>query len=105
VGEHDTNVDPSSTMQLVNALIAADKYFDLYVQPGGGHGVGGQLNRRRDDFFVKWLLGVEPPDWNAGATLKADEATGAAPGPDGDGLEPPPGFFEHPDAAPPFTWW
>ena len=47
VGEHDTNVDPSSTMQLVKALIDADKRFDLYVQPGGGHGVGGQVNQRR----------------------------------------------------------
>ena len=69
VGEHDRNVDPSSTMQLVKALIDADRQFDLYVQPGGGHGVGGQFRQRRDDYFVKWLLGVEPPDWNGGVTL------------------------------------
>lgn len=104
VGEHDTNVDPSSTMQLVNALIDAGKDFDLYVQPNGGHGVGGLLNRRRDDFFVKWLLGVEPPNWNAGVTLGlADD--GEQMDYPSDDLEPPPGFFEQPDEAPPYTWW
>jgi dipeptidyl aminopeptidase/acylaminoacyl peptidase len=105
VGEHDTNVDPSSTMQLVNALIGAGKYFDLYVQPGGGHGVGGQLGRRRDDFFVKWLLGVEPPDWNRGVSLQADEAAGESRGYGSSGLEPPPGFYERPDDVPRYHWW
>jgi len=61
VGEMDTNVDPASTMQVVNALIKADKDFDLIVVPGGGHGVGGKYGvRRRRDFFVRHLLGVEP---------------------------------------------
>lgn len=61
VGELDHNVDPSSTMQVVNALIKADKDFDLLVIPGGGHGVGGAYgSRRRMDFFVRHLLGVEP---------------------------------------------
>jgi dipeptidyl aminopeptidase/acylaminoacyl peptidase len=105
VGEHDTNVDPSSTMQLVKALIDADKRFDLYVQPGGGHGVGGQVNQRRDDFFVKWLLGVEPPDWNSGITLGLDEVTGAPLEYPSVDLEPPPGFFEDPGQDPPYTWW
>ncbi len=62
VGELDRNVDPASTMQVVDALIAADKDFELIVFPGGGHGSGespyGQ--RRRRDFFVRSLLGVEP---------------------------------------------
>lgn len=40
VGEMDTNVDPASTMQVVNALIKADKDFELVVVPGGGHGCG-----------------------------------------------------------------
>ncbi len=62
VGELDTNVDPASTMQVVNALIKADKDFDLVVVPGAGHGVGETpyLRRRRQDFFVRNLLGVEP---------------------------------------------
>jgi hypothetical protein len=36
-GELDTNVDPSSTMQVVNALIKANKQFDLLVMPGEDH--------------------------------------------------------------------
>jgi dipeptidyl-peptidase 4 len=62
VGELDRNVDPASTMQVVNALIKADKDFDLLVVPGGGHGVGESRygKRRRRDFFVRHLLGVEP---------------------------------------------
>ena len=65
VGEMDTNVDPSSTMQVVNALIKANKVFDLLVIPGAGHGMGGVYGeRKRDDFFVRHLLGVEPPNWN-----------------------------------------
>ncbi len=65
VGEMDTNVDPASTMQVVNALINANKTFDLLVIPGGGHGPGGEYGeRKRNDFFVRHLLGVEPPDWN-----------------------------------------
>jgi dipeptidyl aminopeptidase/acylaminoacyl peptidase len=65
VGEMDTNVDPASTMQVVDALIKADKVFDLLVIPGGGHGMGGAYGeRKRNDFFVRNLLGVDPPDWN-----------------------------------------
>ena len=62
VGELDRNVDPASTMQVVNALIKADKDFELVVIPGGGHGAGGGKygERRRRDFFVRNLLGVEP---------------------------------------------
>jgi dipeptidyl aminopeptidase/acylaminoacyl peptidase len=62
VGELDRNVDPSSTMQVVNALIRADKDFDLLVVPGGGHGAGfGPYGMRRTmDFFVRNLMGVEP---------------------------------------------
>jgi len=65
VGELDTNVDPASTMQVVNALIKANKTFDLIVLPGQGHSTGGAYgDRKRYDFFVHHLLGVEPPDWN-----------------------------------------
>ena len=65
VGELDTNVDPSSTMQVVNALIKAGKTFSLLVLPGQNHTSGGDYGERmRRDFFVHNLLGVEPPDWN-----------------------------------------
>ena len=62
VGARDTNVDPASTMQVVDALIQANKDFDLIVVPKGEHGVGESpyLFRRRQDFFVRHLLGIEP---------------------------------------------
>ena len=66
VGELDTNVDPSSTLQVVHALIKANKSFDLLVIPGANHTNGGPYGeRKRNDFFVHHLLGVEPPDRNA----------------------------------------
>ena len=62
VGECDRNVDPASTMKVVDALVKADKDFDLIVMPGAGHGAAGHpyARRRQDDFFVRHLLGVEP---------------------------------------------
>jgi dipeptidyl aminopeptidase/acylaminoacyl peptidase len=66
VPELDTNVDPSSTYQVVNALIKANKKFDFLTVPGGNHGAGGAYYQRLlQDFFVHHLLGLEPPDWNA----------------------------------------
>jgi len=67
VGELDRNVPPESTMRFVDALIKAEKDFDLLVVPGAGHGNGGSYGKRRmEDFFVRHLQGVEPPDRNAG---------------------------------------
>jgi dipeptidyl aminopeptidase/acylaminoacyl peptidase len=64
-GELDTNVDPASTLQVANALIRANKKFDLLAVPGGGHGAGGAYYQRMlQDFFVHHLIGAEPPDWN-----------------------------------------
>jgi dipeptidyl aminopeptidase/acylaminoacyl peptidase len=62
VGELDDNVDPASTMQVAHALVRADKDFDLVVIPGAKHGAGETPygRRRRMDFFVRHLLGVEP---------------------------------------------
>ncbi len=65
-GELDTNVDPSSTVQVVNALVKANKTFDLLEIPNSDHTSGGEYgSMKRDDFFVHNLLGVEPPDRNA----------------------------------------
>ena len=63
-GTMDTNVPPYQTMLVVDALIKANKDFDLLMIPNANHGYGAASNymmRRRWDFFVKWLLGVEPP--------------------------------------------
>ena len=66
VGEMDKNVDPSSTMQVVDRLIKAKKDFDLLVVPGAGHGAGGKYGERRLlDFFVRNLLNQPTPAWNA----------------------------------------
>ena len=75
VGEMDPNVDPASTMQVVNALIKANKTFDLIILPGAGHTPGGEYGeRKRFDFFVHHLLGVEPPDWNRLPLKKSAES-------------------------------
>jgi len=71
VGEMDKNVDPSSTFQVVDRLIKANKTFDLFYVPGGGHGAGGAYGQRKlEDFFVHNILHQEPPDWNADAATR-----------------------------------
>ncbi len=84
VGELDTNVDPSSTMQVVNALIKANKYFDLLVMPGEDHPAGRRGpsapygDKKLWDFFVTHLIGSKTPDWNSmPASTKATGAPGA----------------------------
>jgi len=68
VGEMDKNVDPSSTYQVADRLIKANKSFDLFYVPGGGHGAGGEYGQRKlEDYFVHNILGQETPDWNAPA--------------------------------------
>ncbi len=61
VGEMDQNVDPSSTFQVVNALIKADKDFDLLDMPGAGHGAAYTPygSRRLLEFFTQNLLGPD----------------------------------------------
>jgi dienelactone hydrolase len=65
-GEMDNNVDPASTEQFVNALIKANKEFEYVFVPGAKHISNGGTygSRKRRDFFVKNLMGVDPPDWN-----------------------------------------
>jgi dipeptidyl aminopeptidase/acylaminoacyl peptidase len=62
-GTMDTNVPPSNTLLVVNELIKANKDFDLIMLPNRGHGFGNEsyMVRRRWDYFVKHLLGMEPP--------------------------------------------
>lgn len=65
VGEMDDNVDPSSTYQVVNALQKANKDFEFILLPGAHHTMGEAYgDHKRYDFFVRNLLGVEPPSWN-----------------------------------------
>jgi len=63
-GTMDNNVPPYNTLLVVDALIKANKDFDLLMLPNQGHGFGAASNymmRRRWDYFVKHLLGVDPP--------------------------------------------
>ncbi|MEE4214098.1 MAG: DPP IV N-terminal domain-containing protein, partial [Bacteroidales bacterium] len=63
-GEMDDNVDPASTVQVVDALVKAGKDFDYLFIPGMRHSSGGDYGEhKRRDFFVKHLLGVDPPEW------------------------------------------
>lgn len=65
VGEQDRNVPPESTIRLVDALMKAKKEFDFMIFPGFDHTDGGPYGeRKRRDYFVRWLLGVNPPEWN-----------------------------------------
>ena len=62
-GDLDDNVHPANTIQVVNALIAANKSFDLLILPDRAHAVHQEpyVIRRTWDYFVRNLLGVEPP--------------------------------------------
>ena len=63
-GTMDTNVPPYQTLLVADALIKANKDFDLLLIPNSNHGYGAAssyMMRRRWDYFVRWLLDVEPP--------------------------------------------
>ena len=65
VGEADNNVPPESTYRVADALIKAHKVFEFLPLPGSDHTDGGPYGRiQRRDFFVRHLLGVEPPHRN-----------------------------------------
>lgn len=65
LGELDNNVDPSSTLQVVDKLIEHDKEFEFVMLPGQRHTSGGKYGeRKRRDFFVKHILKQDNPSWN-----------------------------------------
>lgn len=65
LGELDNNVDPSSTLQVVNALQQSNKEFEFVMLPNVRHTLGEAYGeRKRRDFFVKNLLGLPTPNWN-----------------------------------------
>lgn len=64
-GELDDNVDPTSTLQVVNALVKAGKNFDQLYLPARGHSLGGPYEMRRmHDFFVRHIKKQDPPAWD-----------------------------------------
>ncbi len=66
-------------MQVVNALIEADKPFDLLVIPGANHTSGGAYGQhKRFDYFIEHLYGINPPVWaDLEAARTNDEAVAA----------------------------
>ena len=62
-GDMDDNVHPAMTIQVVDELIRANRDFDLIWAPNRAHGLNEPyFIRRRWDYFVRHLLGAEPPD-------------------------------------------
>lgn len=62
-GTTDDNVTPYPTLLVVDSLIAANKDFDLLALPNRRHGFGMEpyMIRRRWDYFVRYLMGAQPP--------------------------------------------
>ena len=63
-GTMDDNVPPNNTLLVVDALIKANKDFDLIMIPNVAHGYGAATpyaTRRRWDYFVQYLAGGVPP--------------------------------------------
>jgi dipeptidyl aminopeptidase/acylaminoacyl peptidase len=78
-GDMDENVHVSSTLGLVDALIEANKDFDLLILPNRSHRFTDDpyFTRIRWDYFVRHVLGSEPPP---GYRVQAPGDTGRDPG-------------------------
>ena len=63
-GTLDDNVHPNATLLLMDELIRHNQDFDLLVVPNRNHGFSNEpyVIRRRWDYFVEHLLGLEPPE-------------------------------------------
>jgi dipeptidyl-peptidase 4 len=63
-GGIDENVNPSATFKLAEALVRADKEFDLLIFPSQRHGYTGNhadyFLKKRWNYFIEHLLGVKP---------------------------------------------
>ena len=68
----------AATIKLVDALVKANKDFDFLIMPNRPHGFGSDpyFVRRRWDYFVRHLLGVNPPE---GYTVGEQPPTPAPP--------------------------
>jgi dipeptidyl-peptidase 4 len=79
-GDIDDNVHPVESLRLVDALMKANKNFDMLLVPNMFHGESGDhalyLARRRWDYFVQYLLGVTPPN---NFEIKEDRPPGRSP--------------------------
>jgi dipeptidyl aminopeptidase/acylaminoacyl peptidase len=82
-GMMDNNVPPYNTMLVVEALNRANKDYDLVIFPNAGHGFGQDspyMMRRRWDYFVKFLMGAEPPkEYKMGTATDPRNSAGQLP--------------------------
>ncbi len=86
-GTMDDNVPPSNTLLIVDALIKANKDFDLIMVPNVHHGYAADsqyITRRRWDYFVKYLAGGVPPAEYKMTTQEEAQRKMAANGPEDD---------------------
>lgn len=75
-GDMDTNVHPSGTIRMANALIKSGKDFDMLIIPNKSHGLGSKNNYftiKRWNYFVEHLLGAEPLSHYATTQKKGSE--------------------------------
>ncbi|HWJ21656.1 MAG TPA: prolyl oligopeptidase family serine peptidase, partial [Gemmatimonadaceae bacterium] len=86
-GDMDDNVHPAMTIQVVDALIKANRTFDLIIAPNRPHSLNEPyFIRRRWDYFVQNLMGATPPhDYEIvrpAGSADGDQAQGAAASPE-----------------------
>jgi hypothetical protein len=81
----DNNVHTSNTLRVVDALIKANKDFDMIIFPDFGHALPPYGVRKVWDYFVRNLAGGEPP---AGYEMIAAPVVAGAAGPDDPGYDP-----------------
>lgn len=90
-GTMDDNVPPNNTLLVVEALIKANKDFDLLMIPNVAHGYAAAsqyMTRRRWDYFVRYLAGGTPPhEYQMNAYAEAMATITAGPSDDEDALE------------------
>ena len=74
-GSLDDNVSMSQTLRLCDRLIRCNKDYELLILPRVNHNVPADLYfiRRKLDFFVRHLLGQEPPEYEFKTEIKAVE--------------------------------
>jgi len=83
-GDMDDNVHPAMTIQVVDELIKANRDFDMLIVPNRNHGLNEPyIIRRRWDYFVRHLMGAEPPQNHEIAPAPAGQGGPGGPGPDG----------------------
>ena len=89
-GDMDDNVHPAMTIQMVDALIKANKTFDLIIAPNRPHSLNEPyFIRRRWDYFVEHLLGAVPPNnYLIVRPVDAAGADGQTPDEEDEGVPP-----------------